>query len=129
MIAADAAYAPAHAGLVLADAYLSMNPYQGRTFAQRSMPRCGRPPSTALRLDPTLAEAHVARGWVHARELEWAQAERSFREAIRRDPKLLGAYTGIGDFDAPAARATRTTPSSLLREAMVRRPAGHTRAS
>ena len=49
----------------------------------------------ALQLDPTLAEAHVARGWVYAREFEWSEAEGAFREAIRLDPKLIAAYTSL----------------------------------
>jgi tetratricopeptide (TPR) repeat protein len=94
MLATDASYAPAYAGLVVANAFLSMNPYQGRSYAQVHA-EMRTAALTALRLDPALAEAHVARGWVHARELEWADAERSFREALRRDPLLLGAYTGL----------------------------------
>ena len=120
MIAADAAYAPAHAGLALADAYLSMNPYQGRTFAQVSV-EMREAALTAVRLDPTLAEAHVARGWVHARQLEWEAAERSFREAIRRDPLLLGAYTGIAH-SALIPLGRHADAEQFLREAMVRDP-------
>jgi tetratricopeptide (TPR) repeat protein len=94
MIAADPAYAPAHAGLAVADAYLSMNPYQGRTFADVHA-EMRTAAFTAVRLDPHLAEAHVARGWVHARDLEWAEAEQSFREAIRLDPLLLSASASL----------------------------------
>ena len=56
---------------------------------------------------PTLAEAHVARGWVHARELEWARggARRSARPSAAI-PKLLGAYTGIVRF-GPDSRSGR----------------------
>jgi tetratricopeptide (TPR) repeat protein len=49
----------------------------------------------AVGLDPTLAEAHVARGWVHAREFEWAEAERAFRRAIELRRELIISYTSF----------------------------------
>jgi len=94
LLAADPAYAPAHAGLALTDAYLSMTPYQGRSLesvhtAMRSHA------AESLRLDPDLPEGHVARGWVLAREHEWTASEQAFREAIRLNPRLTAGYTGL----------------------------------
>ena len=47
----------------------------------------------AMRLDPLLAEAHDATGWVHSLDLEWAEAEKSFREAIQLNPSLTISST------------------------------------
>jgi tetratricopeptide (TPR) repeat protein len=49
----------------------------------------------ALEIDPTLAEAHAAMGFIHAFALRWVDAEKSFRRAIELDPSLTTAY---GDF-------------------------------
>ena len=42
----------------------------------------------ALEIDPWLAEAHAAMGFIHGIELRWADAEASFRRAIDLDPSL-----------------------------------------
>ena len=42
-----------------------------------------------------LAEAHAARGWVHAAEFEWVEAERAFRHAIELNPVLIFSYTSF----------------------------------
>jgi TolB-like protein len=47
----------------------------------------------ALRLDPLLAEAHDAVGWVHSLDFEWAEAEKSFRHAIELNPSLTTTST------------------------------------
>jgi TolB-like protein len=47
----------------------------------------------AMRLDPLLAEAHDATGWVHSLDLEWAEAEKSFRHAIQLNPSLTISST------------------------------------
>ena len=52
------------------------------------------PPFRRTDLDPLLAETHIALGWVHSRESQWAAAEKAFQEAIRRNPNLTEAYTG-----------------------------------
>lgn len=90
----DPQYAPAHAGLALAYAILSISPYQGASN-EVAAPRMRSAASEALRLDPMLAEAHAARGWVHARDFEWAEAERAFRRAIDLNPRLMISYTSF----------------------------------
>lgn len=47
----------------------------------------------AIQLDPLLAEAHDAVGWVHSLDLEWAEAEKSFRHALELNPGLTTTYT------------------------------------
>jgi serine/threonine protein kinase len=42
----------------------------------------------AIDLDPLLAEAHDAIGLVHSLDLEWVEAEKSFRHAIELNPSL-----------------------------------------
>lgn len=81
VVARDPAFAPAHAGLAMAYAHMSMSPYRGQVFEQarsRVRPAALR----ALQLDPLLAEAHAAMGWLHVRELNWPSAEKSFERAL-----------------------------------------------
>jgi TolB-like protein len=47
----------------------------------------------AIELDPMLAEAHDAMGWVHSLDLEWAKAEESFRHALELNPSLTTTST------------------------------------
>jgi tetratricopeptide (TPR) repeat protein len=49
----------------------------------------------ALDIDPWLAEAHAALGFVHAYALRWTEAEASFRHAFELEPTLTPLY---GDF-------------------------------
>jgi tetratricopeptide (TPR) repeat protein len=46
---------------------------------------------SALELDPMLAEAHAARGLLHALAKRWTEAEASFRHAIAIEP----SYTSL----------------------------------
>jgi tetratricopeptide (TPR) repeat protein len=115
IIASNQEYAPAHAGLVLAYAYLSMTPYQGLSF-QQAHGAMRAAAIEAIRLDPSLAEAQAARAWVHARELEWDQAERSFRRAIALNPRLVFAYTSLS-FSTLQPLGRAADAERLLRDA------------
>ena len=53
---------------------------------------CGRPLSKPLELDPLLAEAHAAMGWLYSRELDWDNAQKSFRRAIELNATLSHIY-------------------------------------
>ena len=71
----------------------------------------------------------MARGWVHARALEWPEAERAFREAIRLNPKLTAAYTSLA---IPTLQPLGDPPDDadrLLREAGRSGPARPERAA
>jgi TolB-like protein/tRNA A-37 threonylcarbamoyl transferase component Bud32 len=97
VIAKDPGFAPAYAAR--ASAYgvylvlqvpsvlgLPVPPDQARTFVRRDA-------LEAMRLDPLLAEAHDALGWVHSLDFEWADAEKSFRHAIELNPSLTTTFT------------------------------------
>jgi serine/threonine-protein kinase len=77
----------------------------------------------ALRLDPSLADAHAALGWLEVIDFRWAEAEPSLRRAIELDPRAPRArfYYAIylhrqGRWDdafAQMARARELDPLSL----------------
>ena len=88
-------FAPAHAGL--ANAYASMS--HNRNFHGISSAQAHpimRPAAVkALQLDPLLAEAHAAMGYVYSREFDWQKADQSFRRAIDLNPSLTQSYTQL----------------------------------
>ena len=84
-----------------------------------------RPPITAIRLDPTLAEAYPPLGWVHAMyDWDWEAAEREFRKAIELNPRYATAHhwyavllIALGRFDEAEReinRARQLDPGSLI---------------
>ena len=85
----DPNYALAYAGLAECYCMLSMHlakpePIirQGRIVAEK-----------ALSIDETLAEAHAALGWIKfAYDWDWLGAERSFKQAIKLNPRYATAY-------------------------------------
>jgi len=120
VIAADPGFAPAHAGLVLAYAHLSMTPYFGVPL-EKAHPAMRASAAEALRLDPTLADAQAARGWVLAREFRWVEAERAFRRAIELNPGLLSTYTSF-TFSTLQPLNKVGAAEALLQEAARRDP-------
>jgi serine/threonine-protein kinase len=88
----DPAFAPAHAGLAIAYAYMSVPSSANIPF--EPIQSIIRPAAVkALELDPLLADAHIAMGWMHSRELDWSSAEKEFRRAIELHPRLTQSYT------------------------------------
>ncbi len=116
IIASDPTYARAHAGLVLAYAYLSLSPYQSNVPFEKAHAVMRSAAIEAVRLDPMLAEAHAARGWVHAAEFEWVEAERAFRHAIDLNPVLIFSYTSF-TFSTLQPLGRLGEAEQLLREA------------
>jgi len=97
VIALDPAFAPAHAGLADAYAYMSLPTYQGMPVSKaQGLMRTAA--LKALELDPDLAEAHAAMGVVYARDLDWAGSERHFQQAIALNPSLSQVYTSYSFF-------------------------------
>jgi TolB-like protein/Tfp pilus assembly protein PilF len=94
LIARDPTFAPAYAGLSDAYAFMSQSlpdvlglPHEQALVHMRAAA------TRAIELDPLLAEAHAAMGFLHSRELSWDDADRSFRRAIELNPSLTHVYT------------------------------------
>jgi TolB-like protein/Flp pilus assembly protein TadD len=86
-IEVDPGYAPAWAGIAEAAALLHMY-YPSRTDALEEADRASR---EALRIAPTFAEAHAARGLTLFLMQKLEEAEEAFQEARRLDPRLFQA--------------------------------------
>jgi TolB-like protein/Flp pilus assembly protein TadD len=127
VIGRDSAFAPAHAGLANAYAFMSL-PWQGIPF-EKAYPIMRPAAVNALQLDPLLAEAHAATGWVYSYERDWPNAEKAFQRALELNPSLTQTYTSyaistlqpLGRFDKAMQLldvASRNDPLSLdvLRE-------------
>ena len=84
----DPGYAPAHAGL--AQVYMWYVDWMGRGEpARQAADRASR---RALELGPQLAESHVARGAYLTSVCDYAGAEKSYRDAIRLNPRSFEAH-------------------------------------
>jgi tetratricopeptide (TPR) repeat protein len=90
ILKADPAYAPAHAGIANAYAYLALP--RGLAF-KTAYSRMRLEAVKAIELDPELAEAHAAMGWVSAFVFDWKNAATSFERAIDLDPDLTQTST------------------------------------
>lgn len=88
----DSTYALAWTGL--ADVYGLLSAYDyGVLPPHQAMPIARRAAERALRLDPTLAEAHAALGNIQHNYLwDWAEAEASFRRATELNPGYAPAH-------------------------------------
>jgi serine/threonine-protein kinase len=98
VIRRDPSFAPAYAALAATYGDLTMswpNPDGFALAPREAMARMGPLTERALEIDPMLAEAHVAKAYMHALALRWADAEGSFRHAIKLDPTITAVY---GDF-------------------------------
>ena len=90
VIASDPSFAAAYAGL--ADAYgMWSAPYEGLE-SSTAIARMRAAASRAIELAPQLSEAHAAMGFVNARELDWANAEKAFEKAIALNPNTSHIY-------------------------------------
>jgi adenylate cyclase len=92
----DPSFALANAGL--SDAY-SMLGYWNYLPPKEAFPEAKRAAARALELDPKLAEAHSALGFVQY-EYEWRfnEAEREFTEAVRLNPGSATARFWFAEF-------------------------------
>ena len=88
-IALDPKFALAYASL--ADAYNTIG-YWGYLPPKEAFPEAKRAAQKALKLDPDLAEAHGALGYVEFQyEWKFKEAESEFKEAIRLNPNSVSA--------------------------------------
>ena len=115
-------YAPLYAGL--ADAY-ALLPFYTDTRPSEAFPQAKEAAAKALRLDPTLAEAHASMAYV-MNYYDWDRsgAEREFKHALELDPNDAATHHAYGRFlasmgrvdeaRADLSRAQELDPLSLL---------------
>ena len=64
--------------------------------AQRAYGEARRSSDRALALEPDLAYAHIARGWLLENQLDWAGAAREYQAALRLAPELPQNRFSVG---------------------------------
>ncbi len=111
----DPTFAPAWAGLARAHVNRAARgyvPFNGYPQARREI-------STALELDPDLAEAHILTAWIKLNDdWNWADAEKASKRARALDP---GSLAGLG-MGAMVAQALGDADEALaLRQLAVER--------
>src|SRR5438093_905810 len=122
-IAQDPNYALAYAGL--SSAYI-LSPFYAGADRRNTSPKAKEAALTALRLDPNLAEAHLALGKVlFFSEIDLAGAMREYKRAIELKPNDAGAHhwfgndtlAALGHFEeaiAEGKRAVELDPLSIV---------------
>lgn len=101
-VAEDPDNATAYAGL--AGTYLLLGGY-GLMPQQESVPRAETAARQALRLDPSLAEAHTALGKIAENySWDWAAADTEYRQAIRLDPNYALGHHWYAEYLASMGR-------------------------
>ena len=98
--------ARAHAGL--ADAYVMLG-YLGFRPAAAMFPKGKAAALQALALDSSIAEAWAPLGQALMWERRWDEAERAFREAIRRNPRDATAHQWYATMLVPLGRMEEAT--------------------
>lgn len=95
-IALASDFAPAQAGLGLAYVRLAAALIEAEPPLE-VIPRARSAANTALRLDPSSAEACETLGWLaHNHDWDWDVAERNYRRAIELDPNYVMPYVWLG---------------------------------
>jgi TolB-like protein len=93
VIAKDASFAPAYAGL--AGAYAAVSAQGFRNHADDEFMQMRAAAEKSILLDPLLSEAHQALGNVYSRDGQWAHSEESFRRAIALEPSNSLVYSDL----------------------------------
>jgi serine/threonine-protein kinase len=100
-IARDPDFALAHAGL--ADVYVLLGDFRDMLPAE-AYGRARQAVETALRLDPSLAEAHTTRAWLAFVDRDWKAAESGFNRALQLNAGYATAQQWHGEFLAALGR-------------------------
>jgi len=113
----DSNFARAWAGLSSA---LTVSPSYLDNRISEVLPRAREAAERAVRLDSTLSEAHLARGYALAESFEWAQAEAELRRAIAFDPGAAEPRFRLGYLMLNMLRGSEAIP--VLQQAKARDP-------
>lgn len=115
-VALDPAYAPAHAAMAQAHAFLA----EWCGGGERAEEAADRASAKAVELGPELAETHVARAAVLAMRRDYAAAERAYEEAIARNPQSFDAHYYLARICLQTGNDERAA-AAFLRAAEVQR--------
>ena len=93
----DPAYAQAYAGL--ADAYIHLgNPVWGSHSPKETLSDAKEAATTALKLDPSLPEAHFSLAQTLQYDWNWPEAEKEYKLALHLNPNYVNAHLEYGRF-------------------------------
>ena len=93
----DPDYAQAYAGL--ADAYIHLgNPVWGGHSPKETLSDAKQAATTALKLDPSLPEAHFSLAQTLQYDWNWSEAEKEYNLALKLNPNYVNAHLEYGRF-------------------------------
>jgi DNA-binding SARP family transcriptional activator len=108
----DSCYALAFSGL--ADCFNLLSLYSVLP-PDSTMPKAKSAATTALALDPALAEAHTSLAYTHLYfDWDWAAAEREFRQALLINPNYATAHHWYHEFLTAMGRVDEQSTEILL---------------
>jgi tetratricopeptide (TPR) repeat protein len=103
-VALDSTYGLAYSGLAVT--YLRLTLADKSGFSARELQaRAETAAARGVALDDTVAETHVALGWVRMRGHDFAAAEDEFRQAIALDPNAAGVHEYLAGLYIVTGRA------------------------
>jgi TolB-like protein/DNA-binding winged helix-turn-helix (wHTH) protein/Tfp pilus assembly protein PilF len=93
----DPDYAQAYVGL--AEAYIDLgNPVWGRHSPKQTLSDAKEAATAALKLDPSLPEAHFSLAQTFQYAWNWAEAEKEYQLALKLNPNYADAHLEYGRF-------------------------------
>jgi TolB-like protein/DNA-binding winged helix-turn-helix (wHTH) protein/Tfp pilus assembly protein PilF len=93
----DPAYAPAYAGL--ADAHIQLgNPVWGGHSPKETLSEAKEAATAALKLDPSLPEAHFSLAQTLQYDWNWTEAEKEYKLALKLNTNYVNAHLEYGRF-------------------------------
>lgn len=89
----------ARAWLGLCDTYRMRGSWWGDLPPKEAFPLAKEAAFEALKLDPSLGEAHAGLGWIHfVFDWDWAKAEAEFRRGIELDPNSRDTHSPYANY-------------------------------